>query len=366
MTTKGQELKKELAQAFPGLKFSVKTKMVCKGNITEIVVTVKGLKNTNYTVAEIKEITNKYHNWDWQTVTGDTNVIVNADEETKEEIDNPVIETIQETKEETIDDTVVETVKEVKPKNKVAKLQAKLTRLNAQLSITKGKRARAKLVLEILRIESAIEQLIPEEKEITLTWEQKKSLNALTGGKFIFSKLTEKSKKELLKIINELEDLKREEYRDKCTGKGLWKRPSKASIKRSEKRSNKYRLLRERVEQLDLIQENPVEVKKEIKQSKSVNTPVDKKDEFCKKAEKTTIKFLESKFQNAQIEITDKQIILKSETSELALNLSFEIPDINDYYNQYRRAKTIKNLKQNQTSKVHSVCEYIGSILLAA
>lgn len=79
MTTKGQELKKELTQAFSGLKFSVKTKMVCKGNITEIVVTVKGLKDSDYTIVEIKEITNKYHNWDWRTVTGDTNVIVNTD-----------------------------------------------------------------------------------------------------------------------------------------------------------------------------------------------------------------------------------------------------------------------------------------------
>jgi len=275
MTTKGQELKKELTQAFSGLKFSVKTKMVCKGNITEIAVTIKGLKDSDYTIAEIKEITNKYHNWDWQTVTGDTNVIVNADEETKEEIDNPVIETIQETKEEAIDNTVVRTVKEVTPQNKIAKLQIKLTRLNAQLSITKGNRNKAKLVLEILKIESGIEQSEP-------------------------------------------------------------------------------------------IQKKPVEVKKEISQLKSVDAPVIKKDEFCKKPEKTTIKFLESKFKDAQIEITDKQIVLKSETGELALNLSFEIPDINDYYNQYRRAKTIKNLKQNQTSKVHSVCEYIGSILLAA
>ena len=154
-------------------------------------------------------------------------------------------------------------------------LQTKLNRLQSQLAVTKGNRNKAKLVLEILRVESAIEQLEP-------------------------------------------------------------------------------------------IQEKPVEVKKEIKQSKPVDAPVAKKDEFCKKPEKATIKFLESKFKDAQINITDKQIILKSETSELALNLSFEIPDINDYYNQYRRVKTIKNLKQNQTSKIHSVCEYIGFILLTA
>ena len=275
MTTQAQQLKKELTQVFPELKFSVKTKMVCKGHITEITVTVKGLQNSDYTVAEVKEITNKYHNWDWRTVTGDTNVVVNADKETKEEINNPVIETIQETKEEPIDDTVVEIAKEVAPQNKVAKLQIKLTCLNAQLSVTKGNRNKAKLVLEILKVESAIEQLEP-------------------------------------------------------------------------------------------IQEKPVETKKGINQLKPVDVPVTKKDEFCKKPEKATIKFLESKFKDAQIEITDKQVILKSETSELKLNCFVEIPYIDEYYNHYRRKKLIKRLRDGQTSKAHSVCEYIGSILLAA
>jgi hypothetical protein len=139
-------------------------------------------------------------------------------------------------------------------------LQTKLVRLEAQLKITKGNRAKAKIVMEILKVESAIEQLKPK-KEITLTWEQQKSLNALTGGQFIFQLLTEESKKTIFKIVGELEDLEREEYRDKCTGKGLWKRPSEASIKRSEKRSNKYRLLREKVSKLELIQEKPAEIK---------------------------------------------------------------------------------------------------------
>lgn len=140
-------------------------------------------------------------------------------------------------------------------------LQTKLVRLEAQLKITKGNRAKAKIVIEILKVESAIEQFNLEQKEITLTWEQQRSLNALTGGQFIFQLLTEESKKQLLEIVSELEDLEREEYRDKCTGKGLWKRPSEASIKRSEKRSNKYRLLRERVSKLELIQEKPAEIK---------------------------------------------------------------------------------------------------------
>jgi hypothetical protein len=140
-------------------------------------------------------------------------------------------------------------------------LQTKLARLESQLKITKGNRAKAKIVIEILKVESAIEQFNLEQKEITLTWEQQRSLNALTGGQFIFQLLTEESKKQLLEIVSELEDLEREEYRDKCTGKGLWKRPSEASIKRSEKRSNKYRLLREKVSKLELIQEKPAEIK---------------------------------------------------------------------------------------------------------
>ena len=164
--------------------------------------------------------------------------------------------------EEPIDNTVVKTVKKTNPQNKIAKLQTKLIRLESQLKITKGNRAKAKIVIEIVRVESAIEQLIPKEKEITLTREQEKSLNALTGGNFIFNKLTQESKQKLLKINKELEVLNREEYRDNCTGKGVWKRPSEASIKRSEKRSQKYKLLREKVEKLELIQETPVKVKK--------------------------------------------------------------------------------------------------------
>ena len=346
-------------------------------------------------------------------------------------------------------------------------LQTKLARLNAQLSVTKGNRAKAKIVIEILKVESAIEQLIPEEKEITLTREQEKSLNALTVGNCpIFSKLTEKSKEELLKIVDELEVLNREADRDNCTGKGAWKKPSEASVKRSEQRSDKYRLLRQKVQKLELIQENPLEVKEKeieikditVKIPVSVSTlkkhcgvpsaemtdkeiingwkyslaaqsmqkdfrtqediqwgdrhlllnivyfvdqyqqemnrrgltkkyclwiekkqafkdefceklsdaPVTKKDEFCKKPEKATIKFLESKFNDAQIEITDKQVILKSETSELKLNCFVEIPYIDEYYNHYRRKKLIKRLREGQTSKAHSVCEYIGSILLTA
>ena len=328
-------------------------------------------------------------------------------------------------------------------------LQTKLNRLQSQLAVTKGNRNKAKLVLDILKIEAAIEQLEPKQ-EITLTREQEKSLNALTGGKCpIFSKLTEKSKEELLKISDELEALNREEYQDNCTGKGAWKRPSTASVKRSEQRSNKCRLLSRRVEQLELIQENPVliEVKEKeievkdvtVKLPVSVSTlkkhcgvpsaemtdkeiingwkyslsaqsmqkdwrlaeqiswadrhlllnivhwvdqyqqEMDKrgltekyclwiekkeafKDEFCKKPDRKTIKLLESRFKDAQIDITETQVVLKSETSELTMNCSMELPELD-----YRRKDVIKSLiKQNQNPKIHSVYEYIGSILLAA
>jgi hypothetical protein len=143
-------------------------------------------------------------------------------------------------------------------------LQTKLARLEAQLKITKGRQNQRKLIEKILKVEAAIEQFNLKQKEITLTWEQQKSLNALTGGQFIFQLLTKESKKQLLKIVSELEDLEREADQDRAIGKGAWKRPSEASIKRSEKRSNKYRFLRERVSKLELIQEKPVE-EKEIK-----------------------------------------------------------------------------------------------------
>lgn len=81
MTTKGQELKKELAQAFPELKFSVKTN---KSFINKISVNVKGLMGSSYTMSEIKVITDKYHNYslDWfsDTCKGDTVVnVINDD-----------------------------------------------------------------------------------------------------------------------------------------------------------------------------------------------------------------------------------------------------------------------------------------------
>jgi hypothetical protein len=62
-------------------------------------------------------------------------------------------------------------------------LQTKLARLEAQLKITKGNRAKAKIVIEILKVELAIEQFNLKQKEITLTWEQQKSLNALIQEK---------------------------------------------------------------------------------------------------------------------------------------------------------------------------------------
>ena len=100
---------------------------------------------------------------------------------------------------------------------------------------------------------------------------------------------------------------------------------------------------------------------------KPVDALVTEKDEFCKKPEETTIKFLEARFKDAQIDITETQVILKSETSELKLNCFVEIPYIDEYYsNHYRREKLIKRLKDGQTSKSHSVCKYVGSILLTA
>lgn len=81
MTTKGQQLKKELTKAFPELKFSVKTS---KSVIDKISVEVKGLIGSSYTMSEIKLITNKYHNYvsDYFDggYTGDTIVSVSNDD----------------------------------------------------------------------------------------------------------------------------------------------------------------------------------------------------------------------------------------------------------------------------------------------
>lgn len=48
---------------------------------------------------------------------------------------------------------------QIKRKSKLNRLNARLTRLNAQLTITKGNLNKAKLVLEILKVEATIEQL---------------------------------------------------------------------------------------------------------------------------------------------------------------------------------------------------------------
>lgn len=81
MTTQAQQLKKELTQAFPKLKFSVKTS---KGVIDKISVNVRGLMGSPYTMSAIKLVANKYHNYVSDSFdggyTGDTIVNVINDE----------------------------------------------------------------------------------------------------------------------------------------------------------------------------------------------------------------------------------------------------------------------------------------------
>ncbi len=81
MATQAQQLKKELTQAFPELKFSVKTN---KGVIDKISVDVKGLIGSPYTMSEIKLVANKYHDYVSDSLdggyTGDTIVSVNNDD----------------------------------------------------------------------------------------------------------------------------------------------------------------------------------------------------------------------------------------------------------------------------------------------
>jgi len=140
-------------------------------------------------------------------------------------------------------------------------LQIKLARLEAQLKITKGNRAKAKLIIAILAVELAIEQL----KSIAVTV---------------------------------------------------------------------------------------------IKQEKAV-----KKEEFCKKPEKSTVKLLQFRFKNAEISIAENKINLKSQSAELSLNCSFSL-DV-DYYGNNRKTK-IKKLREVQTAKVHAMFEFVGTILLAS
>lgn len=246
-------------------------------------------------------------------------------------------------------------------------LQTKLARLNAQLSVTKGNRAKAKIVIEILKVESAIEQLeliqekpaevkdmtvkIPVsvstlKKHCVVPSAEMTDQQIIDGWKYSLAaqsmqkdwRLTEQiswaDRHLILNIVYWVD-----QYQQEMDKRGL---------------TEKYCLW---IEKKQAFKDEFCE--------KLSDAPVTKKDEFCKKPEKATIKFLESKFNDAQIEITDKQIILKSETSELKLNCFVEIPYIDEYYNHYRRKKLIKRLREGQTSKAHSVCEYIGSILLA-
>lgn len=140
-------------------------------------------------------------------------------------------------------------------------LQIKLARLKAQLKITKGNRAKAKIVIAILAVESAIEQL----KSIAVTV---------------------------------------------------------------------------------------------IKQEKAV-----KKEEFCKKPEKSTVKLLQFRFKNAEISIAENKISLKLQSAELFLKCSFSL-DV-DYYGNNRKTK-IRKLKEAQTAKIHATLEFVGTILLAS
>ena len=58
--TKRQELKTELAELFPELKFFLNT--VKEGRTHRIYVTVKGLLGSLYTMSQIELIANKYNN----------------------------------------------------------------------------------------------------------------------------------------------------------------------------------------------------------------------------------------------------------------------------------------------------------------
>ena len=228
-------------------------------------------------------------------------------------------------------------------------LQTKLARLNAQLSVTKGNRAKAKLVLEILKIESAIEQL-------ELIQEKPAEVKDMT-----------------VKIPVSVSTLKKHcgvpsaEMTDQQIIDG-WKYSLAAQAMQKDWRLTEQiswadrHLILNIVYWVDQYQQEMDERGLTKKYCLWIEKKEAFKDEFCKKPDRKTIKLLESRFKDAQIDITETQVILKSETSELTMNCSMELPELD-----YRRKDVIKSLiKQNQNPKIHSVYEYIGSILLAA
>ncbi|BBG57920.1 hypothetical protein [uncultured phage] len=232
-------------------------------------------------------------------------------------------------------------------------LQTKLARLNAQLSVTKGNRAKAKLVLEILKIESAIEQLelIQEKPAEVKNMTVKIPVSVSTLKKHCGVPSAEMTDQQIIdgwKYSLAAQSMQKD-----------WRLTEQISW------ANRHLILNI-VYWVDQYQQEMDKRGLTEKYCLWIEKKQAFKDEFCKKAEKTTIKFLESKFKDAQIEITDKQVIIRSETSELKSNCFVEIPYIDEYYDHYRRKKLIKRLRDGQTSKAHSVCEYIGSILLAA
>lgn len=126
---------------------------------------------------------------------------IETKEETQEVIDNPV-ETTKEIEKE-IDNPTAKAVKETKLQSKLIKYQTSLARLTAQLAITKGNRNKAKIVLDILEVESSIELLsstienMQSFKDETVTLAQPEWLQKLS--------IPEPTKERVVNTINALD-----------------------------------------------------------------------------------------------------------------------------------------------------------------
>lgn len=227
-------------------------------------------------------------------------------------------------------------------------LQTKLARLKAQLKITKGNRAKAKIVIEILKVESAIEQLKPK-KEI-------------------------KVKDITVKIPVSVSTLKKHckvpspELTDKEIIDG-WKYSLSAQSMQKDFKAQKdiqwgdRHLLLQVVCWADQYQQEMDKRGLTEKYCLWIEKKQAFKDEFHRKPEKTI-----NKSKDTQINITETQVI-DPKTKQLELNLFGEMPCVNKFQEVIDNTKftkqtvSIKN-REGETKKVKG--EALGDYLISA
>jgi hypothetical protein len=227
-------------------------------------------------------------------------------------------------------------------------LQTKLARLESQLKITKGNRAKAKIVIEILKVESAIEQLKPK-KEIkvkNITVKIPVSVSTLKKHcKVPSPKLTDKE------IIDG------------------WKYSLAAQSMQKDFRTQKdiqwgdRHLLLQVVYWVDQYQQEMDKRGLTEKYCLWIEKKQAFKDEFYRKPEKTI-----NKSKDTQINITETQAI-ELRTKQLELNLFGEMPCVNKFQEVIDNTKFTKQTisilnREGETRKVKG--EALGDYLISA